>query len=105
MYRQGDILIFAASETEILDAQTNGQPVERENGQLIVAYGESSGHSHAIREDQVEMYRTEQGQYIRAAVPFVLTHEEHGAIQIPAGTFRVVRQREYTPRSIRNIAD
>jgi hypothetical protein len=47
----------------------------------------------------VEMYMTEQGQYIRAATPFVLAHEEHAAIEIPVGAFRVVRQREYTPQS------
>jgi hypothetical protein len=37
MYRQGDILILAIADAEMLDAQAKGQRVGRENGQLIVS--------------------------------------------------------------------
>ena len=32
-------------------------------------------------------------------------HEEHGAITLPKGWFRVVRQREYVPGAVRPVAD
>jgi hypothetical protein len=32
-------------------------------------------------------------------------HEEHGAITVPAGLYRVVRQREYVPGDYRYVAD
>jgi hypothetical protein len=32
-------------------------------------------------------------------------HEEHGAIPLPRGWYRVVRQREYTPGAVRIVAD
>ena len=34
-----------------------------------------------------------------------VVHEEHGAISLPHGWYRVVRQREYTPASIRVVLD
>jgi hypothetical protein len=30
-----------------------------------------------------------------------VVHEEHGAISLPRGWYRVVRQREYTPGAVR----
>jgi hypothetical protein len=36
----------------------------------------------------------------------VLTHEEHAPIRLPAGLYRVVRQREYLPGwQQREVAD
>lgn len=105
MYRQGDILIIPASEAEIVDAEANGQRVKRDNGQLVLAYGESSGHSHAVRESQVQMYATVAGQYLRAAVPFAVVHEEHSALTLPAGAFRVIRQRECSPTATSRVSD
>jgi hypothetical protein len=32
-------------------------------------------------------------------------HEEHAPIPLPAGYYRIVRQREYVPGSIRPVAD
>ena len=34
-----------------------------------------------------------------------VVHEEHGAITVPAGLYRVVRQREYVPGAYRYVAD
>lgn len=38
--------------------------------------------------------------------PFtLLDHEEHNPVAIPSGDHRIVRQREYSPEEIRNVAD
>jgi hypothetical protein len=34
-----------------------------------------------------------------------LTHQEHEAISIPAGTYKSVRQTEYAPEELKNVAD
>jgi hypothetical protein len=40
-----------------------------------------------------------------AGAPVTLEHQEHDPIVIPPGAYRVIRQREYAPEDIRNIAD
>jgi hypothetical protein len=38
--------------------------------------------------------------------PFsLLDHEEHNPVAIPDGEHRIIRQREYSPEAIRNVAD
>jgi len=34
-----------------------------------------------------------------------VTHQEHGPIQLPAGNWMVVIEREYTPVAVRNVLD
>jgi hypothetical protein len=36
-------------------------------------------------------------RFLRIGTEALLTHEEHAPIQLPAGLYRVVRQREYLP--------
>jgi hypothetical protein len=35
----------------------------------------------------------------------VVTHQEHSKIELPAGNYRVIRQREYSPEAILNVQD
>jgi hypothetical protein len=76
-------------------------------GRLVLALGEATGHAHAvvgpgtlIRENgpfgQAWLHLTEGGRVV---------HEEHAVISLPKGWYRVVRQREYTPGSVRVVAD
>lgn len=91
-----------------VDSISKTNPVEREQGRVILAHGEVTGHAHAITDESVCQYRTNsQGVTaleIRQAMA-MLKHEEHGTIQIPKGTYEVIRQREYSPEAIRNVAD
>jgi hypothetical protein len=34
-----------------------------------------------------------------------VVHQEHATIELPAGNYRAIRQREYSPEAIRNVAD
>ncbi|MGH9523996.1 MAG: hypothetical protein ACRD3E_15850 [Terriglobales bacterium] len=34
-----------------------------------------------------------------------IVHEEHAPIVLPPGDYEIVRQREYSPEEIRNVAD
>lgn len=102
--RQGDVLIerIAALPSAL-------KKIPRENGRVVLAHGEVTGHAHAIADEHADLFQSEQ----EAGVTFLevrdavaaLTHDEHSTIQLAPGKYRVVRQREYTPTEIRSVAD
>jgi hypothetical protein len=104
MYRQGDVLIVPTTEP------VRGQEVAREDGRLILAHGEATGHAHAILSRRAVMFRPDDmpaggGLLSVSAGGADLVHEEHATIKIPEGTYRVVRQREWTAGDARQVAD
>lgn len=105
--RQGDVaLIPRAPLTAAQRAQMTVVP--RDNGRVILAYGEVTGHAHALVEDHVTMYRGDDGQRVLTIDPVseaILRHEEHTHLTVPPGDYTVVQQREYTPEAVRNVAD
>ncbi|WP_067834933.1 hypothetical protein [Nocardia lijiangensis] len=108
MYRQGDVLIAPLAESAVPQELLHAPSVARDpRGRLVLALGEVTGHAHAVQGP---------GKLIResgATGPMLLhlpeggrvVHEEHAAITLPKGWFRVVRQREYVPGSVRIVAD
>lgn len=91
-YRQGDVLIVRC------DALPSGlQPVAREEGRVVLAHGEVTGHAHAIVQPDVEMYEKDGAYYIRVPRQAVVQHEEHDPIPLSPGNYRIVHQREYVP--------
>ncbi|MGV9315675.1 hypothetical protein ACWDR0_26355 [Streptomyces sp. NPDC003691] len=108
MYRQGDVLIVPVTE-ESVPPHIDGAPdVARDpRGRLVLALGEVTGHAHAV---------LGAGRLVREPGPFgplvlhlpkggKVVHEEHAAIDLPRGWYRVVRQREYLPGAVRIVAD
>lgn len=108
MYRQGDVLIVPLTVNAV-PAEAVGAPSEPRDGRgrLVLALGEVTGHAHAV---------VGPGRLIREAGAFGpmllhvpegarVVHEEHAAIPLPKGWYRVVRQREYAPGSVRIVAD
>lgn len=94
MVRQGDVLIRSVDAVP-LDANRG----EREDGRLIVARGEVTGHAHAILDVDVQQYKIGNMQWIVAPQGFTLQHEEHAPITVPQGQYEVVIQRQYTPQA------
>jgi hypothetical protein len=102
VYRQGDVMIVKVDK---IPKKT--KKVKRdEQKRIVLAYGEVTGHAHAIFTDAAEMLRTENGdRYLQITAYAELVHEEHDMCVIPPGAYRVVQQREYSPEEIRNVAD
>jgi len=103
IYRQGDVLIERITKTP-----RKTQPVKRDAGRIVLAYGEVTGHAHAIASRAAELTETELGErFLRVLAEggVALRHEEHATIQIPQGDYRIRQQREYSPEAIRNVAD
>ena len=72
--------------------------VARDEGRIVLAYGEATGHVHAIADADAELIELESGERFLVTERGVsLRHEEHEAIELLPGTYRVVRQREYVP--------
>ncbi|MEV1067938.1 hypothetical protein [Streptomyces sp. NPDC050263] len=108
MYRQGDVLIVPVAR-EALPPHVERAPSQARDGRgrLVLALGEVTGHAHAV---------VGPGDLVREPGPFGplllrlpqggrVVHEEHAAIALPKGWYRVIRQREYVPGSVRIVAD
>lgn len=115
LIRQGDILLIPTSEA----IPAGLRRVERESGRVVLAYGETTGHAHAILDPEVELFRPDPDTItgtetadaadawlkVRRAGGTTLVHEEHGALPLAVLTHRVRQQREYFPDAIRQVAD
>ena len=104
MFRQGDVLVIPVQRLP-----GGLEPVAREGGRVILAHGEVTGHAHAIKDKHAALFRDPKlaaiFMHVSGDAPVALEHDEHDTIQIPPGDFLVVRQREYHPAEIRNVAD
>jgi hypothetical protein len=104
MYRQGDILLIPIKSSRV------GASVLRENGDVVLAHGEATGHKHRIPSRHADLFErpgtpAPSERILRARALVRLLHEEHDTIELPKGTYRVIRQREYAPEAIRMVAD
>jgi len=94
-YRQGDVFLVRVGD----DVRTlPHRSVPRDDGRIVLAYGEATGHAHAIADADAELIELETGErFLFTSRGVSLRHEEHDTIELPAGAYRVVRQREYVP--------
>ncbi len=105
MYRQGDVGIVRIDQLPA--GATDVTPEDR----IVLAYGEVTGHAHAIAPGEAREYSMAQaGTAVRRFLTVVgnaatVRHEEHAPIPLPPGVYEIVQQREYTPEAIRNVAD
>jgi len=104
MYRQGDVLIVP-----IKAMPKNVKAMRRENGSAVLAHGEATGHVHAIKDVRAALFSdprtSDVFMLIGGDAPVALEHAEHNTINVPPGTYQIVRQREYSPGAVRNVAD
>ena len=119
MYRQGDVLLVKVREMP----RSAGKLVTP-NDRIVLAYGEVTGHAHAIYpevEEREPGVAPKEGQhipklkaklwdagaerYLQVLEKTALRHEEHTPIELDKGVYRVIRQREYDPVRDRYVAD
>lgn len=121
MFRQGDVLIIPVAG--IPAGMKSSKPTK-----VILAYGEVSGHHHRFENGNVTQFYKEGDKEVGAqpiagggrlrgsatAVEFIrvgdggsaLVHEEHTAINVAAGDYQIVRQREFDMlEGVRAVAD
>ena len=95
--RQGDVYLIPVESIP-----DSAKPVAREGGRVILAHGEVTGHAHAITAPDAELLATPGAtadmadRFLRLRSKAVLAHEEHGHIEVPAGSYRVVVHDEWS---------
>ncbi len=93
-YRQGDVFLMEVSKLP------HSATAEAASEKIVLAYGEVTGHSHSVRAEDAKLYRDNEDSYLVVENKANLIHEEHDTIPLPAGVYKVIRQREYNPRTI-----
>ena len=101
MYRQGDLLI------QKCDAVPGGvSEVGRIGGRLILAEGEVTGHDHSVSEANAEMFSERDGVlYLRAPNGCDVVHQEHAAVTLSPGTYRIQRQQQWHAGRSQRVLD
>ncbi|WP_414530924.1 hypothetical protein [Nodularia chucula] len=98
LYRHGDVLIRQIS--------TLPAGIQKRTGATL-AHGEITGHSHRIQQSQaVQLWVNGSELFLEVKAPSAtLIHEEHRAIELPQGFYRVWKQREYRPDAYVEVED
>lgn len=104
MARQGDVLVVAAGRRP-----QKTVPRKLESGRAVLAHGEVTGHHHSFDASEGGVALLDEpvtGEvFLQVDRLSELQHQEHGTIEVAPGAYKVVKQVEYTPEAIRNVAD
>ena len=96
MYRQGDLLFRK------VDRIPSGFSSSRDP---VILRGEATGHKHELVNGVVFRAKYHRELYIEVQKNGRIIHEEHRTLELPIGTFLVIRQREYSPWKEMNVLD
>lgn len=111
--RQGDVCLIPSA----LPPGCTAVPLD--NGRIVLAHGEVTGHAHAIDLPQwareiadgaiarARLWQSPNGdRYLEVRETVALTHEEHTAHTIPPGVYELPVQVEWTSEhQVRKVAD
>ena len=98
IYRQGDVLLVPVDE--IPEGAKRLRPKR-----VILAEGEVTGHVHELVGGKVDLFEKAEVVFAKIMTAPQLQHAEHATQTIEPGIYRVVRQREYSPEAVRQVAD
>ena len=105
--RQGDVLLV-----RVADLPKGAKDITQGN-RIVLAEGEATGHAHAVMEPRTAerpkgkavLWSAGAERYIQVLEAVALKHEEHAAVPLEPGLYKIGIQREYSPEAIRNVAD
>ena len=81
------------------------------NGSVVLALGEHTGHKHVITSlniEDMDVYKcVDGGWFLTLRSEGIVTHNQHGAITMAPGTYRVYQEREmdWFALSTRSVID
>ncbi|WP_427159618.1 hypothetical protein ACQFX9_26990 [Aliinostoc sp. HNIBRCY26] len=98
LYRHGDVLLRRIG--------TIPNHAQKRLG-TVLAHGEVTGHSHRVQpSDAVQLWAHGNEMFLEVKqTGATLIHEEHRAIELPPGIYRVWKQREYRPDAYVEVED
>lgn len=107
IFRQGDVLLTLVAAIPVGAKEEDLSKDSR----VVLAYGEVTGHAHAIMRDpetkalHVRAWSAGAERFIQVVEKTALRHEEHAGVPLEPGIYKVTHQREYSPSEIRRVAD
>lgn len=110
-YQQGDVVLIAINLEEFEYSKKNDgvEQIRSKNKRHELAYGEETGHCHAIYfedlldEAGVTVYKSRWGKedaparLVHFKEDVTIKHEEHNPITVPSGFYRQRIVQEYNP--------
>lgn len=101
--RQGDVCLIRVS------ALPDGAIQAKVNDDVILAFGEVTGHAHRIKQNaehpSVRVFDFGAERYIQVIETVALSHDEHAAIVLEKGIYRQAFQCEDFGEEVRRVAD
>ena len=92
LFRQGDVAIVR------IDALPDkAEAVDQTGAEVILAYGEKTGHHHYLMADKVQEFKLGQDRFISVSETAVLRHEEHDPITFEKGVYETLIFRQFRP--------
>ena len=101
-YQQGDVLLRKVSSIP------SGAVKENKKCRIVLAEGETTGHAHAIADiDSVDTFIAGNDRFLEVKKETVLNHEEHNAICVSAGLYKIgiVQEYDHFVEEARNVQD
>lgn len=100
--RQGDVSLIKVSALP-----KGAVEIKTESNRVVLAYGEVTGHAHAIYEDidQVKVWAIGKVKYLEVMSTVMLRHEEHTHARIEPGIYKLPVQVEYSPKALQITRD
>lgn len=100
MLRQGDVLLVRVRSIP------KAAKRQHSKGMIVLAYGEVTGHAHTVDAGKAVLSLGEGGvMFLTVEELTAVRHQQHAPLTLEPGNYKVIRQREYTPEAIRNVAD
>ena len=104
--RQGDVLLVAADYRGNNDVRA----IPAEDGRIVLAHGEVTGHAHAIAvcdplAPPAEYFDADAERYLQVVMEATVRHEEHGAIVLRQGRYQQAFQVEEQGAEILPVTD
>lgn len=101
--RQGDVLLF-----KVPALPEGAKDVTPKDGDVILAFGEVTGHAHRIRRGEkpsARIFDLNAERYLQIAERVALTHEEHTAVFLKKDIYQQAFQVEERRAEIQRVAD
>lgn len=113
IFRQGDVMLVRVSANPEQGVPAGAKDVTAKD-RIVLAFGEVTGHAHAVYPEvdtkgktkmPAKLWDAGAERFLQVLEKTALKHEEHTAVPLDPGTYRVVQQREYAPEAPRQVMD
>lgn len=100
--QQGDVLLQKVNKLPI-DAKV----VRRGNNDIVLAYGEVTGHAHRISDIDAMFYEADGKFYLKTDKKIKIKHEEHHECEVEPGIWEVgqVQEKDWVSGMVRKVID